>query len=243
MKTRSVFVGFGLGVLMCTQLAGIPSASAQYMFLDTDGDGVFTSSDAYLMSRCATVDLYLVSNQNYDGSPAYCPEGGPIEVFSYVVNLTAYGDAVTFTNITDQLGGGAPMLPMVIYPNALSIGKTGFQTLPPGKHKLLSMTVTSGHGCPALTIEPTTCYSPPGVVTSLGASCFGQQFDNTLRLGEDWWYGPGSGFCLHNPGLLPTVSCPEEVLGVEGEPLAFLVRTLAPSCGSDPLSFYNIPPG
>src|SRR5688572_31008092 len=123
MKTRPPFAAFGWVVFLAwSQLLGIRPATAQHMFLDTNGDGTFTESDAYGFSSPATVDLYLVTDKNFDGSPAYCPEGGPLDVSSYTVNLRAFGEPVTFTNVTNHMAGMTPMIPLVTYPHALTVG-------------------------------------------------------------------------------------------------------------------------
>ena len=244
MKTRPPFAAFGWVVFLAwSQLLGIRPATAQHMFLDTNGDGTFTESDAYGFSSPATVDLYLVTDTNFDGSPAYCPEGGPLDVSSYTVNLRAFGEPVTFTNVTNHMAGMTPMIPLVTYPHALTVGYASFQHVPPGKHKLLSMTVTSEYGCPALAIVPSSCYSPPGIVTSFGSSCFGQQYDNTMRMGEEWFDGPWSGVCLHFRAPWATVLCPGEVVGVEGQTLTFSATVQAPNCGVEGFTNYGIPPG
>jgi len=53
-------------------------ASAQYMFLDANGDGVYNADTDKLNSNGTptTVDVYLVTNQNRDGSTAVCDVDG-----------------------------------------------------------------------------------------------------------------------------------------------------------------------
>jgi hypothetical protein len=78
-------------------------ASAQYMFLDTNGDGAHTSADV-LVAGANTVNVYLDTNHNKDGSVATCDIDGssPLNINSYFVNLS--GTNVTYTLLTNQMG-------------------------------------------------------------------------------------------------------------------------------------------
>jgi hypothetical protein len=61
---------FILVTLICV---GAP-ARAQYMYLDSNGDGVHTATDLLQPNGVSTtVDLYLATNQNRDGSPRSVP--------------------------------------------------------------------------------------------------------------------------------------------------------------------------
>ena len=84
-------------------LAGfVPQAGAQYMYLDTNGDGANTSADLLAANGSpTTVDVWLRTNADRDGSPAICnvePEA-PLNFNSYVVNLEAAGTLSGFFEV------------------------------------------------------------------------------------------------------------------------------------------------
>src|SRR5262249_53548509 len=78
-------------------------ASAQYMFLDTNGDAAHTSADV-LTTGSQTVNVYLDTNHNKDGSAATCDADGvsPLTINSYVFNFT--GTNVTYSGFTNDMG-------------------------------------------------------------------------------------------------------------------------------------------
>ena len=223
-------------------LASAHQTRAQYMFLDLDGDGVYTSGDTFPASAPSTIDVYLVTEIE-DGTPITCSEGADLYVNSYTVNLYAYDAAVSFTSVTNQMPGMSEVVPLTTYPYALSVGYGGPQSFPPGKHHLLRITVDFEVGCPMLDIVSHSCYSPPGVVTSFGSpSCTGARGDNAFRFGEDWW--PAIAFmCTDLAGRWPTLTCPDAVSGVEGQPLTIPVTLADPDCGIFSFWVYDLPSG
>jgi PKD repeat protein len=213
------------------------------MFLDLDGDGVYTGNDRMPPpGDAATIDLYVVTNQNRDGSPVTCSDGTTPGISSYSVNLYALDAAVSFSNVTNQMPGMIGMAPLETYPYALSAWYAGASVLPPGKYHLMSMTAAFGAGCPALAIVTSTCYSPEGVVTSFGSDCPGVQGDYTLRMEEDW-AGSWGFSCTDLPGRWPSITCPGEVSGLEEEPITIPVTLTDPDCGIFSFSVYGLPPG
>lgn len=234
------------GLLLATALqAGVRPAAGQVMFLDMNGDGVWTN-DAPNRWGPTTIDVYLITDQDYGGSPILCTDGAGLDVNSYTVNLYAYDAPVSFTSVTNMMAGMTEVVPLVTYPYALTVGYGGTESFPPGKHHLLRITAefgSGGYGCPALEIISFNCYSPPGVVTSFGSSCPGQRSDYTLRLNEDWW--DVAGFSCSDPlGSWPSLSCPGTISGAEGQPLTFPVTlTFAPGCHIFSFNVYGLPPG
>src|SRR5262249_42440445 len=82
-------------------------AAAQYMFLDSNGDGLHTAADQLNPNGTpTTVDIYLVTNMNRDGSTALCDADAgatPLTMNSYVVNMMASNGKVQFSNfVNDQ---------------------------------------------------------------------------------------------------------------------------------------------
>lgn len=220
---------------------GIRPAVAQYMFLDLDGDGVWTYHD-FPDGTSATIDVYLVTDQDAFGYPATCSDGSDLDLKSYTVNLYALDAAVRFTSVTNQIPEMSEVVPLATYPYALTVGYGGAKSFPPGKYHLLRITAEFESGCPAVSIVRSSCYSPPGVVTSFGSSCAGVGSDNQLSLGEDWWDAWGFG-CSDLLGRWPSLSCPATVSGVEGQELTFPVTLTTPDCGIDAFNVHGLPPG
>ena len=83
-------------LLLCVAVlalaVGVP-ASAQYMYLDENGDGVCTSDDI-IDNTTTSVDVWLSTNKNGDGSDAFCATGEAISIFSYTFILRVEGSAL-----------------------------------------------------------------------------------------------------------------------------------------------------
>lgn len=64
----------------------------QYIYLDTNGNGVHDAGDL-LNGRSATnLDVWLVTNANRDGSPAGCSDAGyPLSITGYIGGSGTFG--------------------------------------------------------------------------------------------------------------------------------------------------------
>jgi hypothetical protein len=232
-----------LFVLFVFLLMGSPDvAPAQYMFLDTNGDGISNDYMNFISADTSTVDVYLVTDRNQDGSPA-CSSAG---LTSYAVNLYCPQSAAVFSQIENKVPGMTETFPAVATAFGLSVGYSGPNRLPPGKYHLFRVRVVEDHvlGCGALHISPSSCFAPEGVVTSFGTGWFGTgcaslQGDDILRYGEDWYDTGDFGGCTDFLGRVPVVSCPPAVTGRELELLSFPVSVFDPDC--EVFSFYNYP--
>lgn len=82
----------------------VPQASAQYMYLDTNGDGVHSTADDLQPNGVpTTVDVWIRTNANRDGSPALCnTQDGDLTINSYVFNLEAVDGTVTYSGFINQ---------------------------------------------------------------------------------------------------------------------------------------------
>jgi len=166
-------------------------ASAQYMFLDTNGDGVHNASDV-LVAGANTVNVYLDSNHNRDGSTAVCDFDGstPLDISSYYINLS--GTNVTYSPLTNQMGASFSI--------HFALRNTGDGTLQDGYgsqtaaaqglYKLASLTITASAGA-SVNIVDVIPGSPVADFTNFGTPCIGNDFDNTYKLagaggGSDW---------------------------------------------------------
>lgn len=236
-------------IFLLALLGGDRSADAQYMFLDVNGDSINTYEDfEYLFDRLnepTTLDVYLITNQSMTGHESRClsdPSSQP-GLNSYTLNLYSVTGTVSFSDVENRVPGMTESVPLVTYPYALSVGYSGTTTLPPGKYHLLRMTVTINATCPALQFRMSSCYSPPGVVTSFGAGCAGSRGDDVLRFGEDWLDAAGIGSCLHSLPRPGSVSSPAQVVGQELKPLTFTATVFDPDCGIMGIGVGGLPLG
>ena len=185
MNARLCFLGLALAML-----ALAPPASAQYMFLDANGDGVFTNADKLHPVGATTIDVWLDTAHNRNGSATSCTSDPTftLEMFSYVVNLKATNGTVAYSSFTNRMPGFFDL------GGFLGGGDTEFSTgghavffparLPPGKYLLCTLAVTVATGSPAVEIVP---YLTSGEITGFGSGCPGSDLANTMILGTDWF--------------------------------------------------------
>jgi len=97
---------FGLPTLVLATLLLLPSSSqAQYMYLDSNGDGVHSSADVLHGTGPTVVDIWLDTAHNRDGSTTHCSAGTtqPLSMFSYEVTLEATDGTAVFSSFTNRL--------------------------------------------------------------------------------------------------------------------------------------------
>jgi len=160
---------------------GVP-ASAQYMYLDVNGSGTCTSTDQ-LTSSVTSVDVYLKTNANANGSVATCPTGEQLTINSYTFILNAPSGGVTYGAWTDNMGFTINANPFPngtgVAGNDIWVAKASGTPSAPGSYKLgtLAITVT---GTPTLEIHATSTIDG-SAITSFGSACPGKDFDNTMK--------------------------------------------------------------
>jgi len=175
---------------------GVP-AHAQYIYLDTDGDGLSSTGGQggadVLNSSKTSVDVYLITNKNRDGSDAVCANSSdPFTIISYEFTLQASGTGtVAFGTWTDNMGFGTKLTTCsgqyCTAGNSLWLAFGAAVASPPGKYKLgtLAVTVT---GNPILNVTAGDPNLNAHSQTSFGSACLGVNFDNTIVLGLDFFY-------------------------------------------------------
>jgi PKD repeat protein len=169
-----------------------PPALAQYMFLDANGDGVNNDQDTLEPGGTATLDIWLDTAKNRDGSPATCDvdPSKPLSTNSWEVVLHAVGGTIDWgpcQNLLDIspsrvcFASGSDTTDPVWYHN----GWGGYYILQQGLYHLARLQVRAVIGNPAIVLEP---YNPsqPTDLTSFGTQCDAKDGDNTYKLGLDW---------------------------------------------------------
>ena len=182
-------------LLVVSALAGLAvPASAQYMYLDSNGNGVSDTGDRMNPNGTpTTVDVWLITDRNRDGSVVECnTQDGPLTINSYTVNLLAQNGAVTYSNFINRQSS------FTFAFGELNEGdgqyKNGFGRQPPplppgGPYWLMTITITGVAGTPLILINDKNSNSLD--YTTFGTQCAGNDFDNTYKLagpagGTDW---------------------------------------------------------
>jgi hypothetical protein len=181
-----------LGVIAALAI-GAPAYS-QYIYLDVNGDGVCTSTDL-LTSSVTSVDLYLDTNHNANGTVAVCSDGSgsPLDFSSFDIIVHSEGSgSIAYNSFTPSsviTGAGFTQV------NALTVAGSdagvgyaisGITFASPGLYKLgtLGITVT---GTPVLRYLGTSPDpSIPSFGTGFGSHCSGTDNPNTITLGLDF---------------------------------------------------------
>ena len=169
---------------------GVP-ASAQYMYIDVDGDGLNTAADV-LTASTTGVDIYLATDKkltdpnNYDSAviPTTCQtDPVPLTINSYQIILTAPQGGITYGLWTDNMGFDIPV-GNAQGGNDKVIGWASATSQPPGTYKLGHLALgVSGNA--TLTFAVTTSLAGD-VFTCFGSQCGGLDFDNTPKYNTDW---------------------------------------------------------
>jgi hypothetical protein len=178
-------------------------AFAQFVYLDTNGDGLAScnvpGTDDVLAPGTMNVDVYFDTNHNQDGSVAVCDNGGnPLTILSYEVSLLATGTgSVTFNKWNNNLAGYTINLNggtvgvglggtvgLAVGGSAAYIAVGNGTPSAPGLYKLgtLNVTVTGNEQLNFLEAQNANGVSPVAQ-TAFGTNCDAKLFDNTYRMG------------------------------------------------------------
>jgi len=160
---------------------GVP-ASAQYMYLDANGDGVCDNSDV-LDNTKTSVDVWLSTNLGSDGLDDVCASGEELTINSYTFILRSSG-GLTFGTWVDAMAFGTN-LGSGVAGNDRWVGRGSGNINPAGTYKLGTQNITVSAGTPVLSIVSNTS-AAPSARTSFGSQCLGSLGDNTLRLTVEW---------------------------------------------------------
>jgi len=184
-----------LGVIAALAI-GAPAYS-QYIYMDSNADGVNSSADV-LSSSTTVVHVYLNTNHDRNGTLKTCiaTGGGPqFDIASYdlIFHSTGAG-SVTYNGWTNgsAMAGFTLLDAFTVAGNDAGVGYQGPNYLAPGLYELgqLSVTVT---GSPVLSwVGTSNTPSIPSPVTGFGSHCEGTDNPNTITLGVDFSDGFGT---------------------------------------------------
>jgi len=242
-------------LLLIVALAGFAApAAAQYMYLDSNGNGVHDGGDRLAANGTATtVDVWINTNHNRDGSLATCDSDGtlPLGLNSYVVNLLAANGLVSYSGFVNRISQFNVAFGELNPGDGLRY-KNGFggpTSLPPGTYRLATVTITGISGTPNVGIVDMVSGSVDFTSFGTGAGgCFGNDFDNTYKLsgpagGTDWFDADGL-TPASTTDTPPVVNNPGNKTVNEGQCLNFPITAFAPD--GHPVTFalaLTPPPG
>lgn len=186
-----------LGLLVCLP---VPAVS-QYLFLDTNGDGVHDSHDRLAPSGPTNVDIWIVTDRNKDGSAASCvgeDYGGGLTLSSYAVVLHAAGGDVKWGPMQNRLPFSTSQ--PACFATAQDTtdadwyhnGWGWIDQFAPGAHRVATLRIEVLSGRPSIFVEPYLARRPVQI-TAFGTRCTGYDDDNTFKLGSEWHDADGVG--------------------------------------------------
>lgn len=224
-----------LGALLCLPFAA--PASAQYTFLDTNGDAVHTSADVMGPNGEQTsADIYLITNQNRNGTTAVCNDslGTSLTINSYVVNLRASGGSVNYSGFTNAMSSFTIVAqPLLSNSTEFTVGYASGTPLDPGKYLLGTVTLTANSGAAALNFATSTSLGPNPDL--FGTSCPGIEFDNTYKLGAEWNDADGLASAAGGNSN-PVLIAPSTINATEGAEITLVTVTATDSDPTDVLT-------
>ena len=155
-------------LLFLATCIGAPPALAQYMYLDSNGDGIHTAADVLNGVGTTQIDIWLRTNHQRDGSVAVCSTGEPYTFNSYSVILRATEGSVSWIDKTNLQPTCTLAVLEGMSPTELFFGYVGAAILPPGDFLLARVSVAVLSGTPTIAIVPTstldaralTCFGP-----------------------------------------------------------------------------------
>jgi len=200
--------GSFLAILVITALSAAAPASAQYLWIDTNGDGVNTSADVVAPSGATTIDVWLATDHNANGDPAVCASGdATLTLASYSVVLRATNGTVSWGAVTNQIAAFTTAVPSSSDDTERELGYYGGAGLPPGTYRLATLSSTVASGTPSI------AFAPQGTLdanfrTGFGSACSGTDFDNLIKLGVDFTDAAGIGYggAANHPPVLAAIA-------------------------------------
>jgi hypothetical protein len=168
---------------------GTPAFS-QFIYYDVNADGVCGGNDV-LTSSVTSVDVWLDTNHDQDGSVDVCSAGTgqPLDMFSYSLIFHSSGSgSVAMNSWTNTAPGFAQITGLTLAGQDGSVdfaAPVGGNLIGLVKLGTLNITVTGG---PILSflIDNTSNPSIPTPITGFGSQCDGTTYLNTVALEVDF---------------------------------------------------------
>jgi hypothetical protein len=180
-------------LLLCSALVAVtvpPAARAQYIYMDTNGDGICNFTDI-LVSSVTAVGVYLDTNHNASGSTVKCATNSaePLDIFSYDIVFHSTNDPITLDGWTNAMSGFTVVSPFTVAGREAGVGYTApiGGNLAPGRYKLGTLHVTASSVAGLDFIGLNSNPSIPSFGTGFGTSCDASDFANTEVLGTDFF--------------------------------------------------------
>lgn len=191
--TRTTALHFAC-IVFCALLLGVGSAHAQYLYLDSNGDGIHSALDVVNPAGTTTVDIWIDTDSNRDGSAATCPtQDGDLTINSYEIILRVTNGTLSWGTFTNRQADFTTSFGQASSASEYYTGFGGGVILPAGTYRLGTLEVSIIAGTPAIEIASSTTLGPV-YLTSFGSRCSGNDLDNTLKLGLDWFDADGLAF-------------------------------------------------
>lgn len=203
-------------VAVMAAAVGASPSYAQYIYLDTNGDGQHTASDSLSPTDSTRLDIWLVTDRTRAGVTARCATySAPLSIRGYEFILHATGGEVIWSAYSNAQPGMTLSLGAASSPRDFHAGFFGQDPLPTGPYRLGTVYVRVLGGTPSLSFATSTSLST-AYLTAFYSECPGYQFDNTLRLGTDWSDADGVPFGgpINHP---PTLEPPAPMIVSEGD--------------------------
>ena len=185
LSARCAALFFALAIVAL--ISAVPhQATAQYIYLDSNGDGIHTSADVLATTGTTTVDVWLSTDHNRDGGEATCDTGdGPLSINSYSFILKAQHGTVTWSGFTNQMAGFDIAFGVASNATDYVNGFGSGAYLQAGLYHLATLSITPATGTPLIIVASNSTLNN-SYTTSFGSQCSGNDLDNTLKLGSDW---------------------------------------------------------
>jgi hypothetical protein len=158
-------------------------AHSQYMFLDTNNDGICNDSDV-LSPASDSIDVWLSTNTDAAGNPVTCNSSTKeltINSYEFFVHSTgtvtfgAWADNMGFTSSFGDFQGGADAYH----------GRGSGTALAAGTYLLGTLAISGVSSGATVSIIGASTVNDAGF-TSFGSQCEGNDFDNTYKFPTDW---------------------------------------------------------
>ena len=157
---------------------------AQYLFIDANHDGVCDFLDIPKVSTLDSLDVWIDTSRNADGSPAACSTGEALTIASYELLFRTDVNTVirSWTNARPEFPTEEHR---VFQTGAAWVGYYGSTHLAPGPYLLGRLGYEHTSGCPYVNFAYEN-QALPGAQTGFLSQCSGSQLDNFIRLGTDF---------------------------------------------------------